>query len=303
MDKGLIFDIERFSSKDGPGIRTVVFFKGCNLSCKWCHNPESIHALPELMFSSHKCVLCERCVKACRRGAHCILDGMHMFDTSLCEECLECAKVCYSGALRKVGQWMTAEEVMAEVLPDKMLFEKSGGGVTLSGGEVMLQHSFASKILAACKDNKISTAIETNLNVPWQNYEEILPMTDMVFADIKHISDDVHRKWTGSGNDRILGNLDSLKRSGQSFVIRTPIIPGVNDSIETIEGIVSEIADAGNLLYYELLDYNPLGTGKGTLISPPDIVRFKDADKVHTEKLAKYASKYVRVKLNGKVIE
>lgn len=302
MCTGLIFDIERFSAKDGPGLRTVVFFKGCNLSCKWCHNPEGIHSTPEIMFSPEKCILCKKCKQCCRNEAHVFPGDLHFLLTEKCNQCLACTKVCFSGALQCIGKTMTVNEVMTEILSDKKLYEKSGGGVTLTGGEVMLQTEFAASLLRACSESGISTAIETNLNVPWRNYERVLPYTDMVFADIKLLDEQAHICWTGSGNRQILSNLEKLKADKTPFIIRTPIIPGVNDREEEIKNIAEKLRNSKNLCYYELLSYNALGNSKGTLVNVPDIRLFEALDSEKARALATAASKIIPTKLDGKEV-
>ena len=184
--KGIITEIERFALKDGPGIRTTVFFKGCNMACKWCHNPETLSVRPQLMIYPDKCIGCGACVEACRAGARTLgKNGALQYDRTACKHCGACAANCFSGALVMSGKEMTVEEVMEEILQDRAYYRNSGGGVTLSGGEVSTQPGFALELLQALKKEGISTAIETNLHAPWSVYERMLPFLDLVMFDIK----------------------------------------------------------------------------------------------------------------------
>ena len=196
--KGIITEIERFALKDGPGIRTTVFFKGCNMACKWCHNPETLSVRPQLMIYPDKCIGCGACVEACRAGARTLgKNGALQYDRTACKHCGACAANCFSGALVMSGKEMTVEEVMEEILQDRAYYRNSGGGVTLSGGEVSTQPEFALELLQALKKEGISTAIETNLHAPWSVYERMLPFLDLVMFDIKIFDEEAHRRWTG----------------------------------------------------------------------------------------------------------
>ena len=221
--KGIITEIERFALKDGPGIRTTVFFKGCNMACKWCHNPETLSVRPQLMIYPDKCI---------------------------------------SGALVMSGKEMTVEEVMEEILQDRAYYRNSGGGVTLSGGEVSTQPEFALELLQALKKEGISTAIETNLHAPWSVYERMLPFLDLVMFDIKIFDEEAHRRWTGVSNRQILENAKKVAASGKPYLVRTPVIPGVNDTEEEIGSIANYVGTLGGAQYYELLLFNPLGESK-----------------------------------------
>lgn len=243
--EGIIFDIQRFSIYDGPGIRTNVFFKGCNLRCLWCHNPESQRREPELMFYASNCVGCGKCAGICDKAF-----------TPECTACGRCAAVCTHGARKISGRLITSDEVVSTVMRDLEYYRTSGGGVTLSGGEPLLQPDFALDILKKCKENGINTAIETAANVDPRVFESVLPFVDTVLCDIKCIDSELHRRLTGVPNTLILQNAEMLKKSGVNIVFRTPVIPGLND------GEVKKIAAFAGGTGLELLAYHKTGCGK-----------------------------------------
>ncbi len=260
--KGIVSDIQRCSFHDGAGIRTTVFLKGCNLHCAWCHNPECHRPGPELQFFSEKCIGCGACLTACRQGAHVVEDGRRRFLRELCVACGACARSCYAGALVLVGREMEAREVSAEVLEDRAFYESSGGGITLSGGEPLCQHEFAAEVLALAKSEGIHTAIETNMAWPWEHAADVLCVTDLVMMDIKMMDAARHEEWTGASNEQVLANARRLSEGPQALVVRTPVVPGVNDTPGEIAAIAELIRDFPNLEHYELLPYHPLGTSK-----------------------------------------
>ncbi len=261
--KGIITDIQRFSLNDGPGIRTTVFFKGCNMACLWCHNPETISIKPQIIYYGNNCINCFNCLELCPTKALKQIDNKHVFVRELCNNCGKCTEICFPGALTLSGKEMEPGEVMEEVMQDMEYYQNSGGGITLSGGEVFLQPEFAYKLLETCKENDIHTAIETNLYAPWEKINKLLEVTDLVMFDIKMMDSKEHEKWTGVKNERILDNIKTLSARDISMIVRTPVIPGVNDTIECIKQIAAFILELkGNLLYYELLNFNPLGEFK-----------------------------------------
>ncbi len=254
---GNIFDIIRNSFVDGPGIRTAVFFKGCNLRCAWCHNPESQSAKQQMMFYKNKCMDCGKCREVCP----------HAIES--CDFCGKCEMYCPNGARQICGKEMTAEEVFAELIKDKMFYEASGGGATFSGGECMLQIDFLCEILKKCKKNGIHTAVDTAGHIAWESFEKILPYTDMFLYDVKLATDDLHKKWTGVSNKLILEN---LKRLSENFdgeiIIRIPVMGGVNDSLEEMK----KIADVLRPIKYksaELLHYHKMGEHKYEALGKP----------------------------------
>ena len=261
--KGFIFDIKRFAVHDGPGIRTTVFLKGCPLSCWWCHNPESINPKPELVLFEDRCIGCGGCFEVCPQKAHEILpDGTRVYHRERCISCGRCVEVCYAEALVMVGREVTVEEVMAELRKDAPFYESSGGGITLSGGEPMFQPRFALAILERCKSEGFHTALDTSGYAPWKAYERALPYVDLVLYDLKHIDPAAHRKYTGASNKLILENLVRIGESGVPIEIRMPIIPGVNDGREDIEGAAEFLKGVKNITQVTLLPYHRFGEAK-----------------------------------------
>jgi pyruvate formate lyase activating enzyme len=263
--RGIVTDIMRFSLKDGPGIRTTVFLKGCNMVCKWCHNPETLALKPQIMSYSERCIGCFNCARACRHGAI-VVEGYGpasrlAFYKEKCVNCGACADVCYAGARVMSGKEMTVDEVMAEVLQDVNYYRNSGGGVTVSGGEVTVQSEFTQAILEACKREGISTAIETNMYADWKVFERLIPALDLVMLDVKLFNGEAHQKWTGVDNARVLENVKKMC-AHLPVIVRTPVIPGVNDNEEEIGKIATFVKGLDNVEYYELLLYNPLGESK-----------------------------------------
>ena len=236
-----IFDIQRNSFVDGPGIRTTVFFKGCNLKCAWCHNPEGQSTKKEWMFYPDKCVGCGRCVGIGLESADFI--------------CLHDAKII-------CGKEYTVDEVVREILKDKVFYENSGGGVTFSGGECMLQIDFLEEILKACKQNGIHTAVDTAGNVPFDYFERIIPYTDLFLYDVKCFDSDKHRQYTGVENQLILKNLKRLLATGTPVWVRIPIIPTFNDTVEEMQKIKAFLSSCGAPEKVELLPYHAMGEHK-----------------------------------------
>ena len=259
---GIVTEIQRFSVHDGPGIRTTVFLKGCNLRCAWCHNPETLRLAPELQRFPGKCLGCGRCLTACAHGAQELTSAGRVFHRDRCIACGQCARGCYAEAVRVVGTRMRVEEVIAEARRDQAFYDDSGGGVTLSGGEPLCQPAFSAEILRLCKAEGWHTALETNLAAPWKNLAALLPSLDLVMLDLKLFQAGPHRRRTGVSNRRILANARRLAREPVPLIVRTPVIPGVNDTLEAIAPIAALIAGFPRLLYYELIPYHPLGTGK-----------------------------------------
>jgi pyruvate formate lyase activating enzyme len=267
---GRVYDIKRFAVHDGPGIRTVVFLKGCPLRCAWCHNPEGMSAVPELSFTMQKCVGCGDCVRACPNGVHALPEvGVHTIDRTRCTLCGACVEACIPGALRIYGREVTVEELLEEVLADRPFYEQSGGGVTLSGGEPLSQPGFTAAFLHACKTAGLHTALDTSGAVPWSAFEAVLPDTDLVLYDVKHIDREAHRTWTGIDNVRILDNLQRLGRMGIPVEVRIPCLPGVNDG-KVLDRIAAFLREIPSLTEVRLLPYHDFARSKYTAIGLPD---------------------------------
>lgn len=293
--KGVITDIQRFSLNDGPGIRTTVFFKGCNMKCSWCHNPETISHRRELGFYPQKCIGCAKCFSACPNGAHKLDEnGTHFIDRDLCVGCGKCADVCFAEALVMCGCPKSVQEIMCEIIQDKEYYDYSNGGVTLSGGEVLVQKEFAKSLVKTCKENGIHTAIESNIYFPFEEVEELLSEVDLIMCDLKIFDDDLHRKYTGVSNRLIKENLLKLDSLDVPVIVRTPLIPGATDTDENI-GLISEyISSMKNLMRYELLNFNPLGAYKYDSIDKENA--FKNAQPLSDERLNELitvAKKYI----------
>lgn len=236
--KATIFDIQRNSFVDGPGIRTTVFFKGCNLKCAWCHNPESQNMQKEILFHKNKCTGCGRCKK--------INEDF----------------ICFNDAKKICGKEYTVDEILKEILKDRAFYENSDGGVTFSGGECMLQIDFLEEILKKCKENGIHTAVDTAGNVPWDFFERIIPYTDLFLYDIKATDNEIHKEYTGAENIQILKNLGKLLENGVAVWVRVPIISGVNDTEKEMNNIKVFFKEHGCPLKTELLPYHEMGEHK-----------------------------------------
>lgn len=231
-DTAVIFDIKHFAVHDGDGIRTTVFFKGCPLRCRWCHNPEGLSFAPETAFYSHKCTGCGACAAVCPQGAHRMENGMHVFDRARCSACGACARACPAGALALYGRRVSVEELLPELLEDEAFYASSGGGVTLSGGECLCQADFCAYLLKELKKNGISTAVDTGGFVPRRAIEAVMPYTDVFLYDVKAVEPMRHKAGTGADNALILDNLRYLDSHGCASEIRFPSVPGYTDGEE-----------------------------------------------------------------------
>jgi pyruvate formate lyase activating enzyme len=272
---GLIFNIQRFSIHDGPGIRTTVFFKGCSLRCFWCHNPEGRHARPEIQYFPERCIGCGECLDRCPNQAHTLKEEFHLYLRELCKNCGICTETCYANALELIGKYMTVDEVMEEILRDRMFYETSSGGVTLSGGEPVLQPQFAKVILMQCKEQGLHTAIETCGNYQWQQLESVLPFTDLIMMDLKTIDPIKHKSACGDSNEQILANAKRLALTDKPTIFRTPIVPTINDTFEDVGAIVKFVRNLVELrlkhnngqgrwaeIQFELLPFHRLAADK-----------------------------------------
>lgn len=264
MKKGLILDIQRMSTEDGPGLRTTAFFKGCNLSCRWCHNPESISGLPAVLWHRNKCIGCLSCVKVCKKGA--IKNGENgiIIDNMRCVSCFACAEECPGAALIVKGTYYSVEQLFSELIKDREYFENAGGGVTVSGGEALLQRDFVLALLKKLKDAGINTAVDTAGYMDYSTLQEAASYTDLFLYDLKIADTAKHKEYTGVPNALILDNLKKLVKDAKEIWIRTPIIPGATDSEENIADIARfiESLDANIITRWELCAFNNLCISK-----------------------------------------
>lgn len=260
-NKGLIFNIQRYSIHDGPGIRTTVFLKGCPLSCFWCQNPESQEMKAEILFDKSKCAYCGQCVTACPAEVNLLTPEGVKINRTKCIGCGECADACSNEARRLVGEYITVEEVIEEILKDRMFYENSGGGVTLSGGEPSMQADFALQLLRRSKEEGLHTALDTCGYISWQTLNKLVDYTDLVLFDIKCLDATKHHKATGKTNELIIKNAKKIAGLKEMWV-RIPLVPGFNDSENEIREISSFVKKEVSPLKIELNCYNRLGEGK-----------------------------------------
>jgi len=263
MDSAFITNIQGYSIHDGPGIRTVVFFKGCPLSCKWCANPECISGKPQVGFIELLCKECGKCLETCQHNAINTDENKHRIDYSLCNSCGECSDNCSYGALVKYGNPMTVDEVWDEVRRDKIFYDTSGGGVTVSGGEPLLHPAFVRELFELCRGEQINTCVETCGSVNSSAFQEIMPVTDHFLFDLKHLDPEIHKSYTGKSNDRILENAALLMEHNADVVFRNPLIPGVNDSESNIDATSGFLKRLGKkAIRLELMPFHRMGKDK-----------------------------------------
>ncbi|HOO55484.1 MAG TPA: glycyl-radical enzyme activating protein [bacterium] len=263
IDKAVIFNVQRFSTEDGPGIRTTVFFKGCPLKCTWCHNPEGIARKPQLMWYDVRCIGCGDCVVTCRHGALSAGESGISIDREKCEACGACADVCPAGALDLIGRTWSLEELMDEVSRDASFYKTSGGGVTLSGGEVLLQHEFAMNFMKECRKAGLHIALDTSGYVSGGIFEEAIGLADIILVDLKHFDAEKHLEYTGVPLEPILKSAKMTADAGRPVWVRTPVIPGATDSDDNIRAISRFIAgELPNCERYDILPYSNLCISK-----------------------------------------
>ncbi|MBO4394221.1 MAG: glycyl-radical enzyme activating protein [Spirochaetales bacterium] len=271
MKQALITNIQRFSLNDGPGIRTTVFFQGCNMHCLWCHNPETIPKEPVLMHYQNRCIGCGRCFAiADPLGSVRIENGKHVIDRKILKNPQELASNCQADALVLSSRSYTVEEVMAEIRQDKLYYDLSGGGVTVSGGESTLHGDFVSALADSCHEEGMRIAIETNMAIAFQALEPVLQRMDLIMCDIKILDPQKHKKYTGVDNQLILNNVERASHLGIPMIVRTPLIPGASDDLENLRGIAKFVSGLENIVCYELLNFNPLGSSKRDAMDTDD---------------------------------
>lgn len=273
--RATVFNIERGSFVDGHGIRTTVFLKGCNLRCAWCHNPESQSPQTQILLYRDKCTGCGICSGKCPNKF------------SSCDLCGRCALYCPNGAREICGREYGVDELLTEIIKDRDFYESSGGGVTFSGGEPMLRTDFLREILKRCKENQISTAIDTAGHVPFERFEDVLPYTDLLLYDVKCMDSERHKRYTGFGNSLILDNLKRLLSTGKEIWVRVPIIPTVNDSVEEMLALRGFFEKHGRPSKVELLPYHAAGDRKYAALGQTEIPDFSVPTQDHLARLYK----------------
>ena len=284
MTEARYIDLKRFAVHDGPGIRTTLFLKGCSLRCIWCHNPESRRPHPELAIHYPKCTCCGECSKIC--SCHRIVNGVHEFRRTECRNCGKCTASCPSGTLELFGKNITVEEAAKQLLEDR-IFYADGGGITLSGGEPLLQDSFCAELLARMKTEGIHCAVDTCGNVPWTAFGSVLPYTDLFLYDFKCADPEKHRRLTGARNDLILENLKKLNAAGKNIEIRMLMVPEHNMSEIDLRAAGNFLAPLANVSAVRLLAYHSLARSKFLAIGHPDTM--PDVPSPHADMLEKCA--------------
>lgn len=294
MNKSLIFDIKRYAINDGPGIRVVVFFKGCNLRCAWCHNPEGISFNQEKMYSMAKCMMCGECAVVCpEKAVKLTKDGIIM-DQELCKLCGKCADVCPTKATEISGYYKTVDEVMTIIEKERPFFDQSGGGVTFSGGDPLMHHQILKELLDECGRRKIHRVVDTAALVNTEILLKIAKSTDLFLIDLKMMDAEKHSKWTNVSNEKILENIIQLSESGADIVIRIPIIEGVNDDDENMENTAKFVSGlAGKKKPVNLIPYHNIAQTKyQKLGKADDFVRMLEPSKVQLTKMIEIFKKY-----------
>ncbi len=285
-----ILDIQKMSTEDGPGIRTTVFFKGCNLNCKWCHNPESISLGQHIFWLEDRCMGCHTCIKICPNNAISMKSDGITIDQKLCDFCNKCVEECPTNALEIKGEVISVSNLVNELMKDKAYYDTSGGGITLSGGEVALNWQYALELLKQLKIKGVHTAIDTAGNYPYSILESLLPFTDLILYDIKHIDNAKHKKLTGVENNLILQNAKNIGKLEKTKIwVRTPIIPDSTDSEDNIIGIANFIKEnMPNIERWELISFNNLGKQKYKLLGRD--WAYKDCPLITKEKMQRLSS-------------
>jgi len=283
--EGTIFNIQRFSLQDGPGIRTTVFLKGCPLNCIWCHNPEGKSPGKSISFNQKLCIGCREC-SICHNGLHEFQNNTHIFRIAECEACGKCGEACPVKALELIGKTVTAEEVISEVLRDKEFYQKDGG-LTLSGGEPMFQPAFAMEIASLAKNNSLHVCLETSGYCSRESLIQMIPVVDLFLYDYK-VSPDLCEKYTGKNGSMIMENLHQLNENNVKIILRCPIIPGINDNSKHINDIISLANTYHHIIEIHLQPYHAFGLAKYKNLGLESL--YQKTELVKQEKLQEFAS-------------
>ncbi len=299
-NKGVVFSIQRFTIHDGPGLRTELFLKGCPLRCKWCGNPESFSMTPQIGVYKSKCISlkkCGACVEACPQGALNFYRGkLVSIDKTKCINCQSCYNACPSDAIKRWGEFMSVEECMKVIRKDKGYYERSGGGVSVSGGEAALQADFVAELFKQCKEEGIHTCFESAFCTDWNQIKKVIPYTDLFITDIKHMNCDIHSENTGVGNQKILANIKALCDLDKELILRIPIIPNVNNDMKNIEAtadfIVNELQ--GRVRTLQLLSFMRLGVEKYQALNMEYLMENVKVNRKSFQKEIEMIAKYFR---------
>ena len=286
--RGVVFNIQRFSIHDGPGIRTTVFLKGCSLRCGWCSNPESIRLSPEIITRDIKCIRCGKCVEACPQQAITVAENTRVIQWEKCNYCMNCAEVCPSGAIEAAGRYMNVAEVLDSVGRDASYYRRTGGGMTLSGGEPLVQWQFTLKLLQEAKKRGFHTTLDTSGYADWEVLDKVLNYTDLVLYDVKHLDSARHQEATGMPTERILDNLrKTLEKAGSKVWVRHPVIPQFNDSEEDLEALCKLILTLKPLVErISLLPYHKFGELKYTAMGK--VYPWKEITTISDEQIGEF---------------
>ncbi|WP_188168148.1 glycyl-radical enzyme activating protein [Flammeovirga sp. EKP202] len=262
LEKGMITNLQRLSLHDGHGIRTVIFLKGCNMRCLWCHNPETFSQKAQIERIEQKCISCGACVEVCGSEALSMHNGKVHYNVNLCKHNGDCTKVCYSGAMHQVGEIYSSEALYKAIEKDIPFFNSTGGGVTFSGGEPLLQHQFLLETIQYFKSKDLNVVVESNFNVSWNIISKFLPYVDHWLVDLKFINAEKHKKWTFTDNQKVLSNIKQLDNEKVSYELRTPLIPTANNIKEELLAINDFVHQLSNCKQFKLNPYHKLGEQK-----------------------------------------
>lgn len=298
MKQGIIFNIQRYTIHDGPGIRTEIFMKGCPLRCKWCSNPESHKMAMEPGVYPAKCIgddKCGFCIQRCKQQALLFTeDGIWGIDRSKCVGCLQCADACPTEAIKSWGQRMSVEDVMKTVRRDRNFYEESGGGITISGGEPLLQKDFVAEVLKACQEEGIHTCLESTFYGAWEAIEQVLPYADLLISDLKSMDTKIHQEYTGVGCESIHENLKRIAQRGHEMILRIPVIPGVNDNQENMAQTADFIEEniGNSLRTLQLLSFMHMGEEKCRSLDREYLMKDLEFDREEFQKKVETFAQY-----------